>query len=330
MPPSATPRHVGLLLVVVVLLTVAVIPSIHPRTVAGIASAPPVPGPPAPGACVLEPIDPSWGDPSVARAASGGSTVHFAYPRFAIGPCQGLRYGEITTVTITPAEPVMSVGSDGTFANDPNVDTCAPAASRYIGLAMSGTQRTPLPGGWYPSQTVEAAATIPSARQAASGQHWLACIAYFGASPFSPLTVASQERYDGSMRDAVSTGRQRNRIGTCAIGTDLTGGVLGLVGCLRAHRGELFAAGGSGTQILQRTDLQRSCDQVAERMTGIRDLDTAGLTVEVQALASTGLPITTASIPAGINVSCGVTARDGRTLNGSLLALGAQPIPWAS
>jgi hypothetical protein len=104
--------------------------------------------------------------------------------------------------------------------------------------------------------------------------------------------------------------------------------VLGLVGCRPAHRSELFAAGGSGTHILQRADLQQSCDQVAERLTGIRNLEAAGFTVEVQAIASTGLPITAASIPPGINVSCGVTARNGRQLNGSLLALGGRPIPW--
>jgi hypothetical protein len=231
---------------------------------------------------------------------------------------------------MTPAEPVMGVGSDGTFANDPAVDTCAPSASRYIGLAMTGSQRAPLPGGWYPSQTVEAAAAIPSQRQAASGQHWLACIAYLGASPVNSLAVADQERYDGSLRDALSTGHQRNRIGTCATGADLTGGEEGLVGCAHAHRSELFAAGGSGTDIVKRADLQQSCDQVAHRLTGIPDLLTAGFTVEVQAIASSGVPITAASIPAGVNVSCGVTARNGRQLNGSLLALGRQPIPWAS
>lgn len=334
MPAAASPRHIGLLLVVVVLLAVAVLAGIRPRTVAGVSSAPPVPAPPTPGQCVLEPIDPSWDDPSVDHHTGAGSAIS-GYPRLAIGPCRGGRYGEVTTVTTTPAEPVMSVGSDGTFANDPNVDSCAPAASRYIGLAMTGTQRAALPGGWYPSQTVDAAAAIPSLRQAASGQHWLACIAYLGApapistgSPANPLAVADQERYDGSLRDAMSTGQQRNRIGTCAIGPDLTGGVLGLVGCSPAHRSELFAAGGSGTQSLARTDLQRSCDQVAERLTGIGDLVTAGFTVEVQAIASTGVPITTASIPAGINVSCGVTARNGRKLDGSLLALGNGPIPW--
>ncbi len=312
------------------LLAVAVVAGVRPRTVAGIPSAPPVPGPPIPGQCVLEPIDPSWDDPSVANRVGGTSATLSAYPRLALGPCEGGRYGEVTTVTTTPAEPVMSVGSDGTFANDPNIDTCAPSASLYIGLAMTGTQRAPQPGGWYPSQTVEAAATIPSLRQAAAGQHWLACIAYLGASPANPLAVAGQERYDGSLRNAMSTGRQRNSIGTCAVGADLTGGVLGLVGCRSAHRSELFASGGSGTRLLNRADLQQSCDEVAERVTGIGDLGTAGFTVEVQAIASNGLPITSAAIPAGVNVSCGVTARNGRKLNGSLLAIGRQAIPWVS
>jgi hypothetical protein len=329
-PAPGSPRRVGLLLVVVVLLAVAVVPGVRPRTVAGTASAPPVPAPPTPGQCVLEPIDPLWNAPSIDDRVGGGSATTSAYPRLTLGPCGGSRYGEVTTVTTTPAEPVIGVGSDGTFANDPAVDTCAPAASRYIGLAMTGSQRAPLAGGWYPSQTVDAAATIPSRRQAASGQHWLACIAYLGASPVNPLAVADQERYDGSLRDALSTGRQRNRIGTCATDADLTGGVLGLVACTPPHRSELFAAGGSGTQPLERADLQQSCDLVAHRLTGIRDLDAAGFTVEVQAIASTGVPITTASIPAGVNVSCGVTARNGRQLNGSLLALGGQPIPWAN
>ena len=202
---------------------------------------------------------------------------------------------------------------------------------------MTGTQRAPLPGGWYPSQTVEAAATIPSLRQAAAGQHWLACIAYLGtstpfstSSPVDAVAIGGQERYDGSLRGAMSTGQQRDRIGTCAIGVDLTGGALGLVGCRSAHQSEVFASGGSGTGALNRTDLQQSCDQVAERFTGIPDLATAGFTVEVQAIASDGTPITAASIPAGVNVSCGATARNGRRLDGSLLALGGRPIPWVS
>ena len=315
---------------IVVLVAVAVISGVRPRTLTGTPSAPPVPGPPTPGQCVLEPIDPSWNDPSVADRAGGGADTISTYPRLRLGACEGNRYGEVTTVTVTAAEPVMGVGSDGTFANDPAVDACAPSASRYIGLAVTGSQRAPMPGGWYPSQTVEAAATIPSVRQAASGQHWLACIAYLGASPVNSLAIGDQERYDGSLRDAMSTGQQRNRIGTCATDVDLTGGVLGLVGCRPAHRSELFAAGGSGTQSLKRSDLQGSCEQVARRLTGIRDLDAVGFTVEVQAIASTGVPIKAEAIPAGVNVSCGVTARNGRKLDGSLLALGGRPIPWVS
>lgn len=326
MSASARSRRVGLLLIVVVLLAVAVVPGVGYRMVAGTPVASPVPGPPVVGDCVLEPVDPYWDDPAVAGLA--GSAATYAYPRLATAPCRGSRYGEVTSVTLTPAAPMISVSSDGTFVNDPNVETCAPSASRYIGLAITGTQRAPLLGGWYPSQIVEAAAITASIQQAAAGQHWLACIIYLGRSPVDPLAVADQERYDGSLLDAMSTGRQRNRIGTCALGSDLTGGVLGLIGCTTAHRSEVFAAGGSGTRTLNRADLQRSCDQVVERLTGIGDLHAAGFTIEVQAIASNGTPIKAASIPPEVNLSCGVTSSNGRNLNGSLLALGRLPIPW--
>lgn len=313
------------------LLAVATVPSVRNLPVAGIPEASPVPDSPAVGDCVLDPIDPSWDNPGVADSSSGsGSATTYSYPRLAMSPCQGSRYGEVTAVMPTLADPVMSISSDGTFVNDANVETCPAAASRYVGIAMTGAQRAPLLGPWYPSQIVEAAASIPSARQVAAGQHWLACIVYLGASPVNPQATADQERYDGPLRDAMSTGRQRNRFGTCAIGTDLTGGELGLIGCGTVHQSEVFAAGGSDTHSVARADLQETCNQIAERLTGIPQLATVGLTVQVQAIDSNGgADITAALIPNGVNLSCGVTAEHQRKLNGSLLALGTAPIPWA-
>ena len=306
----------------------AAVPGVRGRTVAGIPAASPVLGPPAVGDCVTDPIDPSWDSPALLDDSGGGSAATYSYPRLAMSPCRGSRYGEVTAVIPTPDEPVMSVSSDGTFVNDANVETCPPSASRYVGIGMTGTQRAPLLGVWYPSQVVDAAASIPSIRQAAAGQHWLACIVYLGASAGRPQTIADQERYDGPLRDALSTGHQRNRIGTCATGSDLTGGELGLMGCATAHQSEIFAAGGSGTHSLARADLQESCDEVVDRLTGIPHLTTAGLSVQVLAIASDGTHLTAASIPAEVNLSCGVTTTHQRTLDGSLLALGDQSIPW--
>lgn len=287
-----------------------------------------MPGPPVVGDCVLDPIGTSWDNPAVAGSALSGAPTTYAYPRLAMKPCQGSRYGEVTALIQTATEPVISISSDGTFVNDANVETCSPAASEYVGIAMVGTQRAPLDGVWYPSQTVDAAASVPSIRQAAAGQHWLACIVYLGASAGSQQTVADQERYDGPLRGSMSSGQQGNRIGTCATGSDLTGGTLGLTGCGVVHRSEIFATGGSDARPLSRTNLQASCDRVVAHATGIPNITTAGFTVQVLAIDSTGAHVTSASIPAGLNLSCGVTAEHERKLDGSLLALGDRPIPW--
>lgn len=327
-PSPAKRRRVGLLLIIGVLLAAVVVPKVGIRAVPGTPQALPVTGPPSVGDCVADPIDPSWDNPAVAANATGTTGAAYAYPRLDLKPCQGSRYGEVTAVITTSAEPVISISSDGTFANDSNVENCSPTASEYVGIAMTGTQRAPLIAPWYPSQIVEAAASTPPVRQTAAGQHWLACIVYLGASQENPHGIAGQERYDGPLRKAMSTGAQRDRIGTCAVGTDLTGGQLGLVGCGITHLSEIFAQGGSGTDSRTRAGLQNSCAQVVARLTRIPDITAAGLTVQVLAISSNSSPITDALIPAEVNLSCGVTAEHQRPLDGSLLALGNAPIPW--
>lgn len=319
-------RRGGLLLLGLVLLAaVVVIPNTRSRTVPGAAQAAPAPGPPAVGDCVADQIDPFWNKLAVIHAASGAVTQNYTYPQLPIGRCQGRRYGEITALITTPSTPRITTNGASPTVNDPNMNTCAQAANRYVGISAAGNRWSELPERWLPNQTIAAAATTPTTRQKASGQHWLACIAYLGADIGNAETFTDQEHYDHSLRNALTTGVERDRIGTCAIGAGLDSEN---VGCTTAHLSEILATGYTPTPSGSRTDLQHRCRQLIEQSTGIPDITAAGLSVQVLAQDNTGAPITTEQVPVNAFLSCGVSPTSARTLDGSLIALGNNPIPW--
>ena len=242
-----------------------------------------------------------------------------------MNPCIAGRYGEVTALIMNPSTPVItdsaSDGSTGPAVRDANITSCGKAGKSYVGIAAAAARWVSLPGGWHPIQQVFAAASTPSARQRAAGQHWLACLVYLGADDGNPESFADQERYDGPLRAALSTGGQRNRIGVCVADADLGDSV----GCATAHESETFAFGGNQTHAVSRADLQQSCARVVQQATGIPDVAAAGLIVQL--VDNNGESVTAAQIPAGAVLSCSVTPRQNRRLGGSLLGLGKQPIP---
>jgi len=72
----------------------------------------------------------------------------------------------------------------------------------------------------------------------------------------------------------------------------------------------------------------RDLGQLVARLTNIAKITAAGLTVQMLATVSNHAPITSDSIPAATSLTCGVSSNGHRTLAGSVLALGSQPIPW--
>ena len=79
-----------------------------------------------------------------------------------------------------------------------------------------------------------------------------------------------------------------------------------------------------------RAQVEASCQQLDRKLTAMPDPTAAGaLSTRINVTDNNGRAITTAQIPAHLNLACGVSPTDHRKLRGSLLALGRQPIPWA-
>jgi len=127
-------------------LLVAVMAGLRPHLVTGVAQAAPVPGPPAVGECVVDPLPaPKFGVVAPVTAASGGTVP--VYPSQQIQPCTGARYGEITAVIAAPKPTVVrGDDADGRFLDDPNKDSCFDPAQQYLG--MMTTQSTQSSGRW--------------------------------------------------------------------------------------------------------------------------------------------------------------------------------------
>lgn len=329
--PIPARRSTGLLLIGLVLFSAAVIPNSSSRAVTGTAQAAPVPGPPAVGDCVTDPIDPGWNHPGVPPVAPGITTGTYTYPEVGIRQCQSSRYGEITALIGNPVRALFTPTSGGptssTAVADSNLDTCQAAAFHYVGIATTGKKVAPLVAGWYPQLLISTAVSTPSIRQEAAGQHWLACIVYL-LGRYDSRPVADQERYDRSIRGALFTGQERDRTGMCVPGDDLSGGASGLVRCGNDHRGEIFGLGSTDDHPMARSELQRSCRRVVARLTNIPDIAAAGLTVQMVPTDTDQVAVDGAVIPAHTNLGCGVTTVGHRILTGSLLDIGSRPIPW--
>lgn len=130
-----------MLVVGVALALVAAVTGLQPHLVTGVARATPVPGPPAVGDCILDRLPgPALG--TVTITPNSGGTVP-VYPAQQIRPCTTARYGEITAVIAAPKPTVVKGDADNRYLDDPNEDSCFPAAIRYV-----GTMKEPILGLW--------------------------------------------------------------------------------------------------------------------------------------------------------------------------------------
>lgn len=312
-------QRVGLVIIAVAGALVAVVAGLRPHQVNGAAQAMPVPGPPAVGDCVVNPVpDPIRSVHAPVTAESGGAVP--VYPAQQIRPCLGVRYGEITAVIAIP-KPAVVTGdhADDRFLDDPNRSSCFIAAEQYLGMTTPPTQR------FWPGTDLQftSALSRPSPRQQAAGQRWAACIVTLPTS--EQATAASQ--YGSSIRDAVHTGRYRDQLGTCVPSVDWAGG---FIICSQPHALEVMGYNDSGDQVVTRDQVQRSCQQLVHQVTAMADPTAGGaLSIQIGVTDNNGTPDRSSQVPAHSAVSCGVATTGNRTLRGSLIALGRQPIPWA-
>lgn len=240
--------------------------------------------------------------------------------------CDGSRYGEVVAVIANPTAPVQTRQGSETFAANANSDVCYGATLAFVGVAAKGAIPTPLFTYWSTTVATSIAASTPTPRQQSAGQHWLACVTYL------PVTGGRQKSivrpYTSSLRNAIATGNQRNYLGLCSESIRWSEG-LSPGACGLAHRSEMLGAGRLGNAPTTRADLLHTCSLFLKHRTGRNVTATDGLAVALYVTNEASAPITTATIPAHAYLSCGVATAGDRRLDGSLLALGNQPIPWA-
>lgn len=324
-------RWLGLLVLLVVVVAAIVIPQARTQALPGHASAAPPPAPPAVGACVTDPISSTASEvPMTPDAGSGAPPPMPSYPTQRLGGCTGSHTGEITALIKDPATALKRQGNgDATFDYDPNLDQCYQSAQTYTdgSAATSGDHAGAI---WQPlPMRVGVSLTAPSWQQRHAGQRWLGCVirTHDLGMPESTPT------YQGTLRNALTTGNQRDRISTC-LQDHIAGRQLAfddpLTACSSPHAGELFSMADQPPAGTTRAVLQASCEQEIERTTGIANINgIGGLSILMQVIDSSGTLVTTASIPAKSGAACALQTTGGRMLKGSLLALHGEPIPWA-
>ncbi len=299
-------RRLGVVLLAVAVLVVLVSVGVQPRRVAGSPRAVSAPGPPSVGDCVPDPVNlATW------------PTNPFVYPQLNFEACEGLRFGEVVAVLANPTEASATTGSSHSGpVGDPNSETCLEKGDGFDGGVAQFQY-------WSPRIFAFSAPIAPSPLQQAMGQHWLAC------AMFIPADGQPEVRhYDGSLRNAFFTGNQRDVLGFCGDGRDWTTGYVTV--CSLPHQFQVLASGVVGGDDVPRDELQRTCVQVAQRLTGLPDVTAEGaLAVNVQSIENTGASFASADGQVEATLGCGISTVGGRRLAGSLVALGALPIPWA-
>lgn len=308
-------RRWGLVLIAVVLLGVFVTSNLRPRVITGVPRAEPVPDPPAVGDCVNTPFD-----EMVQVVDPDGSTEEQVLD---IGACAEVRYGEVALVIDHPDHPRPGTGNEYDNEND-----CWAAASEYLGIKdPSDDPATGHP--WVPVLLNGGTLAGPDRRQRSAGQDWIACVVYprraFGTSTDDGWDDQTTASYRRTLRDAVDTGVQRDRLGIC------TDDYLDTwTACDGSHRRQFIATSAIADEPVNRTSLQRSCADQIRLLTGVVDLsldDELGAHIEVT--GDEGEPIDDAVVPAGSGVTCLLESTGSRMLGGGMIGLGERPIPWA-
>lgn len=317
---GADTRRVGGLGLVVLALIAAVAISATRSTVAGRATAPPVPPAPAVGDCVLTaPTGIGWDDRNFGSSMTGEPPATAR-----TGPCTGTRFGEI--VAVGTADRAV----DGQLRR---WTQCDEAAVDYLGLPVAADRVERL---WQPTYFPMTGFLWPSRRQAATGQRWAACVV---ALPADDGSTGPTDPVDFSLHGGWPRPQVRDRMSTCVDDAAAT------APCGAPHRGEILAFADVISPALTQEQLDRGCRDTAAEQLGRADVTAGGsLTVEVVIGVQRGSTELDQDLPAPADLEsvrnldppaiyvyaqCMVrpTAADTR-LVGSLRDLGDAPVPF--
>jgi len=243
-------RWTGIVLLVAAVAAAVVIGSLRSKQVSGSAAPALRPGPPSVGDCL-------------------GQFTGFEYPEEApVVPCDQPHFAEVAAVRPRALPEVASAGSYDD-PNSPN-NACPREISRFLGIAERASTSEL---AWQPTAEVRAALIQPNELERKLGSAWVVCAAAVGGPdlPFQP--------YDGTLRDAASTGHYPSTLGTCPASPEQ----LSLnQNCDRPHDRESFGTLTMEKKISDVTAATASCAELVKRATGLSDPTAGGrMTVSV-------------------------------------------------
>jgi hypothetical protein len=309
-------RSLGALVIVVVLLAVFVVARTRDSGVAGLATALPIPGPPAAGQCLQQHL--------TGLGAETTQNNQPLFPTVAIGGCSGLHQGEVVAVV----NHRLPLPADALTAFTPYDQWCSTAVNTWTGDDSKGPMLDPFNQTWR-LQYAAAGGVLsvlsgPDQRQQAAGQFWVACIAVPQLPDGSSNATGA---YAGSIRGGFTRVPAPPGLAWCQ-GPQTLSSTATPVDCNSRHRAEVV-----GHKLRLATPdhpldtpaaEQQSCLLFASRVTGMTD-PTAGGRLVVTAQTQ---PVDPADRAAAPNELCLITsASPQQYLNGPLLGLGRQPLP---
>lgn len=233
-----------------------------------------------------------------------------------LGPCSGTVFAEV--VSVNPRADASTPTA--------TADECRRRALEFAGQDVVDPDAAPGDPAW--ELPVRPAVLLAASTTDAAGGRGSEPVCAVGLPVRHALPTEPIDRgWTGSLRSAVQTGVEADRLGFCTDSSSATGTV---VDCAAPHRGERF---GNTTleETTTRDDLRRSCTQWISLLTGLADptLDGA-LTVELVALDPIGAEITVDWVAFGALLRCGLQVNGDRLLGGSLRAVADGPVPWVS
>lgn len=301
-------RGTGLVVLLLALAVAAIIPNLTPKHIAGVASVTPPPPPPAFGDCVLETFSM---DSQMTQTPKGLQPI-YSHP--STGSCHGTVYGQVSMLITNPTLVVESLDGSG---RDANYDRC-PGNAPYEDLP-AGSDAGTAHGHWNVQLLANTVLIGPTPRQAAAGQHWLACAIALSQNQANQARgfaePISQWRHSRQIAEAV---------GQCML---ITASNDSSTDCSITHAAEDFGyTTGPFT-----SDLTVTCRKLVEDLTGMADPTAGGrLNVEVLSYDLNGDQVITTKqrTQTDTNQVCMVNGGGRSFLKGTLLALGSQPVPF--
>ncbi len=299
-------RWAGIVLLVAAVAAAIVLGSLRTKQVPGSASAAPAPDPPSVGNCLGE---------------FGGSNYPDQAP---VVPCDRPHFAEVVAVMPDALPEVASAGS----YDDPDspINACPRETNRYLGIADDAYISDLV---WHQTAQVTGTLIQPTELDRMLGSGWVACAAAVGGADLS------LQPYDGTLRNAATTGHLPPMLATCPLSTEQ----LSLnQHCDHPHPMESFGTITVAKKIDDLAAVTASCADLVKARTGLADPAAGGrMTVAVLQDKSTdnyvieapgsGAEPTTVTLTQMATYYCLVRTTGTHELTGPLLGLHGGPIP---